>query len=693
TDLTARTHEVNVLKQQAREKDASLAEVDERAKKAEAAFERERRSSESNAVDLRRAQEAQAQERSRYADDSARKKSILAERERRISVQDDEIQKLQEKMASQEQRLSELKSERKELADSLKQTRSQLRYAHEAADPSMKVMGRGRTLSRAYTSAVDETVDKQDLGGGQVKMLRDICAGLDLPEIVDELKHRASFDSPVDVSRLIARVIGKLKSRVKGESEAEWLRKLQELEVQSATSYNARLKRERCIMWRSVIRTHSVHGAREIERAMDTNKSAARHSRTRTGRLRKKPHKAGPTGDLQTLSEPSSSEGEDDDDALFDRTDFGSKYGRLTDYVHARAITWQTALRAQEDPKNRATDALHKSRRPSATMTTMEVEFLRDKHKSLEKQMEGMKFDIELKDYELRKIREAWIQTNDTCLIYKNAYDVELRKVAALGGEVRQLRSAEVEAAKAAVINTMQTDEAFALAVAERANEAREKMVQLSDEVERDAAELANRRHAMRRIGDAWKAQALDWADFDFAAALAEEQAVIAGIDAVAADGEDGVKEVYEELKAEASDLEQVLTVLEQDRAAQYGEKMEMTGMTSSSSPSPPSSPSSLSPSSSENGDISDGRGGPLRTVAKRELPQTRQASVKKVELTNRLVQEINPQSRDAFWEDAGARERERRLSGIGERGSLDQRRDSRMLMELERLRQEVKDL
>ncbi|KAF4657350.1 AN1-type zinc finger protein 2A [Perkinsus olseni] len=688
TDLAARTHELNVLKQQTREKDAKLAEVDERLKKAEAAFERERRSSESSAVDLRRAQEAQAQERSKYADDSARKKSILAERERRISVQDDEIQKLQEKMASQEQRLSELKSERKELADSLKQTRSQLRYAHEAADPSMKVMGRGRTLSRAHTSAVDESVDKQDISGGQVKMLRDICAALDLPEIVDELKHRASFDSPVDVSRLIARVIGKLKSRMKGESEAEWLRKLQELEVQSATSYNARLKRERCIMWRSVIRTHSVHGAREIEQVMDTNKSAARHSRTRTGRLRKKPHKAGPTGDLQTLSEPSSSEGEDDDDVrtLFDRTDFGSKYGRLTDYVHARAITWQTALRAQEDPKNRANDVLHQSRRPSATMAAMEVEFLKDKHKSLEKQMEGMKFDIELKDYELRKIREAWIQTNDTCLIYKNAYDMELRKVAALGGEVSQLRSAEVEAAKAAVINTMQTDEAFALAVAERATEAREKMVQLSDEVERDAAELANRRHAMRRIGDAWKAQALDWTDFDFAAALAEEQAVIAGIEAVAA--EDGVKEVYEELKAEASDRG------EGDRAAQYGEKMEMTGMTSSSSPSPPSSSSSsLSISSSESGGISDGRGGPLRTVAKRELPQTRQASVKKVELTNRLVQELNPQSRDAFWEDAGARERERRMSGIGERGSLDQRRDSRMLMELERLRQEVKDL
>ncbi|KAF4688675.1 AN1-type zinc finger protein 2A [Perkinsus olseni] len=689
TDLAARTREVNVLKQQAREKDANLAELDERVKQAEAAFERERRASESSAVDLRRTQEAQAQERSKYADDSARKKSILAERERRISVQDDEIQELQEKMASQEQRLSELKSERKELAESLKQTRSQLRHAHEVADPSMKVMGRGRAISRARTSAVDKSVDKPDTSGGQMKMLRDICAALDLPEIVDELKHRASFDSPVDVSRLIARVIGKLKGRMKGETEGEWLRKLQELEVQSATSYNARLKRERCIMWRSVLRTHSVHGAREIEEVMDTNKSAARHSRTRTGRLRKKPRKAGPTGDLQTLSEPSSSEGEDDDDTLFDRTDFGSKYGRLTDHVHARAITWQTALRAQEDPKNRANDALHQSRRPSATMAAMEVEFLKDKHKSLEKQMEGMKFDIELKDYELRKIREAWIQTNDTCLIYKNAYDMELRKVAALGGEVRQLRSAEVEAAKAAVIDTMQTDEAFALAVAERANEAREKMVQLSDEVERDAAELANRRHAMRRIGDAWKAQALDWTDFDFAAALVEEQAVIAGIEAVAA--EDGVKEVYEELKAEAK---QVLTVLEQDRAAQYGEKMEMTGMTSSSSPSPPSSPSSLSPSSSESGSISDGRGGTLRTVAKREPPQiAAQAAVKKVELTNRLVQKINPQSRDAFWEDAGARERERRLSGIRERGSVDQRRDSRMLMELERLRQEVKDL
>lgn len=97
--------------------------------------------------------------------------------------------------------------------------------------------------------------------------------------------------------------------------------------------------------------------------------------------------------------------------------------------------------------------------------------------------MEGMRFDIELKDYELRKIREAWINANDSRLIYKNAYDLELRSRVGsyrfpMGGTGALTRQAggrglqgtdeeQEQAAKKAVVEAMQADEEFSLIVAE----------------------------------------------------------------------------------------------------------------------------------------------------------------------------------------------------------------------------------
>ncbi|KAF4669889.1 hypothetical protein FOL47_002320 [Perkinsus chesapeaki] len=697
-DFVARMEDIKTLKLQIREKDTNCAKMEEKMKEAEAALQDEKRFQTSNAIRLRRAEEAQDKERSRYADDSARKRQMLAERDRRISMQEDEIQKLQDKMGTQEQRLGELKSERKNLADTLERARTQLHKANEAAEPKVKVMGRGRSSSKPDAGAVDGQSESQELKGGQVRLLRRLCRTMDLPEIVDELQHKIAFDSPVDLSQLVVRIKAKLKAKITKETHAEWAEKFQELEVQSATSYNARLKRERCIMWRSLIRSHSVHGAREIEEVMDSNKSNARYSRTRTGRLRKRPRKNDPKGELQTMSEPSGSEGEDDEDSLFDKADFGSKYGRLTDYIQARAITWQEAIRAEGDAKKRASNLNHIQR----STTMMEVEFFKEKQKSLEKTIEGMKFDIELKDYELRKIREAWIEANDNCLVYKNAYDMEFRKVAALTGEIEELHSADQEAAKAAVIDAMQNDEAFAQAVAERSIEARENMVQFSDEVERSAAELANRRHAMRKIGATWKAETLDWTEFDFAGALDEDQAVIAGIEATA--GEEGVDE---ELKAEAS-LKKIGS-RKQDRSAKYGEKMQKAEGASSSASSSSSSSSSEEEDSSEEEAVGSRRPSHDRRASwKPHLPVGRRAShgrssvlysarasIKKVQMTNRLIKSINPQSREVFWEDAGARARQRRMSVIraqaGEDNRASERRESAMLMELGRLREEVK--
>lgn len=94
-----------MLKYQMKEKEQSRAEAEQKKKKAEAAAEKAR------------AEEIHEQERSRwpprvdsdresdvvrYAIDSARRKTMLAERDRRISYQENEIQRLHDKMGSQE---------------------------------------------------------------------------------------------------------------------------------------------------------------------------------------------------------------------------------------------------------------------------------------------------------------------------------------------------------------------------------------------------------------------------------------------------------------------------------------------------------------------------------------------------------------------------------------------------------------
>ncbi|EER07262.1 merozoite surface protein-3, putative [Perkinsus marinus ATCC 50983] len=628
-ELEARTEQLNMLKYQMKEKEQSRAEAEQKKKKAEAAAEKAR------------AEEIHEQERSRYAIDSARRKTMLAERDRRISYQENEIQRLHDKMGSQEQRLGELKSERKELANSLKHTRTQLRQANEQAKPKMKVMGREKALMRAHTSAVDEPASGvRHPVGQQIELLRNMCSLLGLPEIVDE--------------------------------------------VQSATSYNARLKRERGIVWRSQIRTHSIHGARELEEVMDKNLAESRFNRTRTGRLRKMPRNDGRMrSNLQTMSEPSSSEGEEEEekDVFFNRADFGSKYGRLTDYVQARAVTWQTTMRAQGDAHERIESRQHAVKR----MDSMEVQFLKEQQKSLEVKMEGMRFDIELKDYELRKIREAWINANDSRLIYKNAYDLELRSRA--GGRGLQGTDEEQEqAAKKAVVEAMQADEEFSLIVAERAVMARKRMIELSDEVEKEATQLANKRHSIRKIGKALKTEDdYGWADFDFAATLEEDQAVIAGIDAAlaAATGseigdDDDNKRWHEELKAE------VLTVLEQDRVAKYGEKIGRLAFTASSS----SSSSSVSSSDSSSDEEEDPYDRAMAHTSKRDAPLVTDAAVRRV---TKLMRGLKSGPKHAFWEDAGAREQQRKSVDEGKRrGSGDQRRDSKMLMEFERLQQEA---